>query len=67
MTDNEPALFARIDNALSRIETALASRPAPRASADHAHLAARHDALRNEVAKALSELNAIGEGRGQDG
>ncbi len=64
MTSDEVALFSRIEAALSRIERALASRPAPRPDSNHAHLAARHETLRAEVAVALAQLDALSEAAG---
>lgn len=54
----------RIDRALARIETqaALASHPPSDGIAGNAALAARHEALREQVGSSLAELDALIEG-----
>ena len=52
--DNQKSALERIDAALARIERAAANRPA----GDSA-LASRHEALRDEVAQAIQQIDAI--------
>jgi hypothetical protein len=60
MTDDHAQHISRIESAIARIERALASRATPRTDADYAHLAARHETLRAEVADALIDLGSLG-------
>jgi hypothetical protein len=64
MTEDTATQISRIETAISRIERALTTRTAPRADADLAHLAARHETLRGEVATALAELETLNEALG---
>ncbi len=54
----------RIDRALARIETqaALASHAKPTGGSSNAGLVARHEALREQVSASISELDALIEG-----
>lgn len=61
MTDDNAFQISRIETAIARIERAVAQRAALRPDADYAHLAARHETLRAEVAGALAELGSLGE------
>jgi hypothetical protein len=64
MTEDTATQISRIETAISRIERALTTRTAPRVDAELAHLAARHETLRGEVATALAELETLNEALG---